>query len=463
MSLFCKRRRSMTRISFSDDFLWGTATSAYQIEGAWNEGGKGESIWDRFAHTPGRIKDGSTGDIACDHYHLFTEDIALMRDLGLRAYRFSISWPRIFPLGKGAVNQQGLDFYSRLTDCLLEAGIEPLVTLYHWDLPQALEDVGGWANRDIAHWFGEYAAVVARKLGDRVELWTTMNEPQIFSMFGYYTGEHAPGLMDPSRYLSVSHYINLAHGEGVTAIRAQASDAKVGTVLQLPPIYPRSESEKDQKAARVMDGLMNRWYAEPVLIGSYPADILELLNPLGLPIMDGDLDRIYQPLDFVGLNLYTRAFAYHEPAVPLTEAMIDRDYRVPGATYTDYGWEVYPKAIYGSLLRFKKEWGDPPVYVTENGMARQDEIIDGHVNDQERIEFLTAYLAQVRRAMNDGVKVKGYFSWSFMDNFEWNEGYTKRFGIVYVDYATRERTPKASAYWYRNLIESGGYEWDRGV
>jgi beta-glucosidase len=453
----------MARISFPDDFLWGVATSAYQIEGAWNEDGKGESIWDRFAHTAGRIKDGSTGDVTCDHYHLFREDIALMRALGIRAYRFSISWPRILPLGKGSVNRQGLDFYSRLTDCLLEAGIAPLVTLYHWDLPQALEDLGGWANRDIARWFGDYAARVARHLGDRVELWVTLNEPQIVSLFGYYTGEHAPGYIDPLKYLPASHHINLAHGEGVTAIRAEASSVKVGTVLQLPPIYPRSESEEDQRAARVMDGLMNRWYAEPVLIGRYPKDILELFRPLNLPIDDRDMQRIYQPLDFVGLNLYTRLFAYHEPAVPLTHAMVDREYRVPGSTYTDYGWEVYPHSLYETLVRFKEEWGDPAIYVTENGMASQTKVIDGQVNDQERIEFLDAYLAQVRRAMHDGVKVKGYFVWSFMDNFEWNEGFTMRFGMVHVDFATRERLPKASAYWYRNLIKSGGYEGIRGL
>jgi beta-glucosidase len=335
----------MARILFPHDFLWGTATSAYQIEGAWNDGGKGESIWDRFAHTEGRIRDCTTGDVACDHYHLFKDDIALMRELGLGAYRFSISWPRILPLGKGKVNQQGIDFYSRLTDCLLEAGIAPLVTLYHWDLPQALEDLGGWANRDIAHWFGEYAAVVARHVGDRIGLWVTLNEPQIFSMFGYYTGEHAPGYIDPMKYLTASHYLNLAHGEGVCAIRAEVSSAKVGTVLQLPPLYPRSETEEDEKATRIMDGLMNRWYAEPVLIGTYPADILEILKPFNLPIREGDMERIYQPLDFVGLNLYTRLFVYHEPVVPLTEAMIDRDYRVPGAVYTTYGWEVYPQTV----------------------------------------------------------------------------------------------------------------------
>ena len=446
----------MSRISFPADFLWGTATSSYQIEGAWNEGGKGESIWDRFAHTPGKIKDGSTGDVACNHYHRYREDVSLMSELGLKAYRFSVSWPRILPLGKGSVNQEGLDFYSGLTDCLLEAGIKPLVTLYHWDLPQALDDLGGWANRDIAGWFADYAAVVAERLGDRVELWATLNEPQVFSMLGYFIGEHAPGLIDPLKYLSVSHNINLSHGESVTAIRAHSSIARVGTVLQIPPVYPRSDSIEDRKAARFMDGFLNRWYAEPVLLGSYPADVMDLVEEHTSPVRDGDLERIHQPLDFAGLNLYTRMFAYHDPNIPLAQAMVDDQHQIPGAVYTNFGWEVYPKAIYESLMRFKNEWGDLPVYITENGMSNQDTVVNGEVKDPERIAYLAAYLAQVRRAMDEGVKVKGYFLWSFMDNFEWAEGYTQQFGLVHVDFATLQRTPKASAYWYQNLIESGG-------
>lgn len=448
----------MARISFPDDFLWGTATSSYQIEGAWQADGKGESIWDRFAHTPGKIKDGSNGDVACDHYHKYKEDVALMRELGLRGYRFSVSWPRILPLGKGQVNQQGLDFYSRLTDTLLEAGIEPLLTLYHWDLPQALDNLGGWANRDIARWFGDYAAQVARALGDRVKLWTTLNEPQIFGMLGYATGEHAPGSTDQLQYLHLSHYINLAHGEGVAAIRSEASAAQVGCVLQLPPIHPRSDSDEDRKAARVMDGLMNRWYAEPVLVGRYPEDILEIFQELDLPIREGDLERIHQPLDFAGLNLYSRLFAYHDPNIPLMEAMLDFNYRIPGAPYTHFGWEIYPESIYESLMRFKNEWGDLEVYVTENGTAAKDKLVDGEVNDQERIDYLAAYVAEVGRAMDHGVKVKGYFQWSFMDNFEWAEGYGSRWGIVHVDYDSLVRTPKASAHWYRDLIRAGGYD-----
>lgn len=448
----------MARIWFPKDFLWGTATSSYQIEGAWKEDGKGESIWDRFTHTPGKIVDGSTGDVACDHYHKYGEDVALMRELGLQAYRFSVSWPRILPRGKGEVNSRGLDFYSRLTDTLLEAGIEPLVTLYHWDLPQALQDLGGWSNRDVAHWLADYASVVVRALGDRIELWTPLNEPQIFGMLGHFTGQHAPGIADPLQYLLASHHINLAHGEGVAAIRNEASGAKVGCVLQLPPIHPRSDSDEDRRAARILDGLMNRWYAEPVLIGSYPEDILDSLKDLELPIREGDLEHIHQPLDFAGLNLYSRLFAHHDPSVPLIEATLDFDHRIPGASYTHFGWEIHPESIHESLMRFKNEWGDPPVYVTENGLATDDRLVGGEVNDRERIDFLGAYLSEVRRAMDDGVKVKGYFQWSLMDNFEWAEGYTSRWGIVHVDFSSLRRTPKASAYWYRDLIASGGYD-----
>ncbi len=450
----------MARVTFPDDFLWGTATSSYQIEGAWDRDGKGESIWDRFSHTPGRIADGSTGDTACDHYHRYRDDVALMRAMGLQAYRFSVSWPRILPAGKGPVNTAGLDFYSRLTDCLLEAGIQPLVTLYHWDLPLALHDLGGWANRDVAGWFGDYAAAVSRRLGDRVELWATLNEPQVFAMLGYFMGEHAPGITDPLKYLEVSHYINLAHGAGVQAIRAEAPSARVGTVLQLPPVYPRSDTEEDEKAARTLDGLLNRWYTEPVLIGRYPEDILDILRPLNLPIREEDMKQIHQPLDFAGLNLYTRVFAYHDPGVPLFEAMLDEHHPVPGAEYTAFDWEIYPPAIFESLMRFKNEWGDPPVYVTENGMANEDQLVQGRVEDTKRIRYLASYLAQVRRAMDQGVKVRGYFLWSFMDNFEWAEGYTKRFGIVHVDFDTLERTPKASAAWYSDLIRKGEYTWE---
>lgn len=447
----------MSKVSFPEDFLWGTATASYQIEGARDEGGKGESIWDRFSHTPDKIKNNETGDVACDHYHRYRDDVALMRDLKLNAYRFSISWPRILPEGKGKVNREGMDFYSKLVDELLAAGITPLATLYHWDLPYALHEKGGWTNRDIAGWFGDYASCVAEGLADRVKLWTTMNEPGIFSLLGYMIGDHAPGIKDPLQYFPASHHINLAHGQGVMAIRAASSSAQVGTVLQVPPVYPSTDSEEDIRAARLMDGLMNRWYAEPVLIGSYPRDLLELIKPL-CKIEEGDMEKIFQPLDFAGMNIYTRIFAKHDKDVPLLEATIDFAHKVEGAEYTTYGWEVYPHSIYESLLRFKNEWGDPVVYVTENGAACDDKVIDGEVDDRPRIEYLEKYLAEVRHALDDGVKVKGYFLWSFMDNFEWSQGYSIRFGLVHVDHDTQKRTPKKSAFWYRDMIENRGYE-----
>ena len=447
----------MSKIEFPDDFLWGAATASYQIEGAVKEGGRGESIWDRFSHTPGKIKNGDTGDIACDHFHLYENDVRLMKEIGLQSYRFSISWPRIFPTGKGKVNQAGLDFYSKLVDELINSGIEPLITLYHWDLPQALEDDGGWANPDIVGRFADYAGTVSKHLGDRVKMWTTFNEPGIFGVLGYLIGQHAPGHKDPGKYFKACHHINLAHGEGVIALRSEAKDPKVGTVLQLGPFHPITDSEGDIRAARNLDGLMNRWYAEPVTVGTYPADFLEMVKPL-VPIQDGDMEKIHQPLDFIGLNLYTRMFAKHDNNVPLLESAVVEDYRVSGADYTEMGWEIYPPSIYETLMRFKTEWGDPEVYITENGAAFDDHLEDGSVNDQDRIDFYKAYLAEVKHAMDDGIKVKGYFAWSLLDNFEWAHGYKKRFGLIYTDYKTQERTPKASTFWYRDVIRNRGYE-----
>ena len=445
----------MSFLSFPGDFLWGAATSSYQIEGAAKEACKGESIWDRFVHTPGKIAGNDNGDTACDHFHRYRDDVSLMREMRLQAYRFSISWPRILPNGSGKIEQRGLDFYSSLVDELLAAGIKPFITLYHWDLPQALEDKGGWANRDIAGWFGDYASAVARAIGDRVPFFTTLNEPGIFSVLGYLTGRHAPGHEDPGRYFKACHHINLAHGVAAEALRAD-SKAEVGTVLQLGPFHPRGDSEEDLEAARKLDGLFNRWYAEPVTLGKYPEDMMELFGGM-VPIEPKDMERISTPLDFIGMNIYTRMWAYHAPEVPLLEAMVDEKYRVQGAKYTEMGWEVYPEAMHEALMRFKNEWGDPPVYITENGAAFDDKVVAGGVRDQDRIDYYKAYLEQVRRAMDEGVDVKGHLAWSLMDNFEWAEGYTKRFGLVHVDFETLARTPKASAFWYREVIENGGF------
>jgi beta-glucosidase len=445
----------MSKVEFPADFLWGAATASYQIEGGWKEGGKGESIWDRFSHTPGKVARDENGDVACDHYRLWRDEIALMKEMKLKAYRFSISWPRVMPNGRGAVEQRGIDFYSRLIDELLANNIQPLPTLYHWDLPQSLEDLGGWPNRDVAKWFADYAHVIARALGDRLEMMTTFNEPSIFSVCGYLIGEHAPGYADPMKYFPASHHINLAHGLAVEAIRAEVKN-KVGTVLQLGPFHPKGDSELDGRAAHRLDGLMNRWYADPVTVGTYPKDMLELIGGL-VPIKDGDMKTIHQPLDFIGLNLYTRHAAYHDPNTPLLEAQADECYP-SNREHTAMNWEVYPESIYETLMRFPSEWGDPEVYITENGAAFEDMVENGGVRDDRRINYLKLYLEQVRRAMDEGVKVKGYFVWSFLDNFEWSLGYDKRFGLVHVDYETLRRTPKASAFWYRELIENGYFE-----
>ncbi|MFO8057788.1 MAG: GH1 family beta-glucosidase [bacterium] len=444
-------------VSFPSDFLFGAATSSYQIEGAHDRDGKGESIWDRFSHIPGKIKDGTTGDLACDHYYRYQRDVDLMKELGHEAYRFSISWPRVLPKGQGRPNTAGLDFYSRLVDALLDAGIQPFVTLYHWDLPQALQEKGGWSSRDIAGWFADYANLMARNLADRVQHWITLNEPQIFSTLGYLLGQHAPGINDPGQYFRASHFINLAHGRAVEAIRDESDMARIGTVLQLPPVHPSTDSDKDVEAARIMDGFLNRWYAEPVLLGRYPQDMLDLFSPLDLPVEEGDMEVIYKPLDFAGLNLYTRLFACHDPDTPLLESRIDFGHRVPGSRYTDFGWEVYPPSMFESLMRFKDEWGDPEVYITENGSAEAERPVNGVVDDKDRIDYLSSYLYEVARAMDKGVKVKGYFAWSLMDNFEWSEGFTKRFGVCRTDFDTLERTPKKSALWYRELIANRGF------
>ena len=440
-------------MQFPNDFVWGTATAAYQIEGAAGEDGRGESIWDRFSHTPGKTRNGDHGDVACDHYHRYREDVAAMQALGVGAYRFSVSWPRVLPLGSGAVNRTGLDFYSRLVDALLEANVTPFLTLYHWDLPQALQDRGGFAAREIADWFGDYASVVGRALGDRVKHFIPLNEPQVFSVFGYLTGEHAPGVQDFATYGRVCHHVHLAHGAAVRALRAEVPGARIGTALQTPPIDPLTGSDEDRAAAQRFDGFFNRWYIDPILLGRYPEDTLEWLAPLGVPIEDGDLSRIHEPLDFVGLNNYTRMFVRAEPGPGLGAALAGK-HRVPGARYTAMGWEIYPEGLYQLLMRFCTEYGNPPLYVTENGGAFADLVEDGAIHDRDRIELLREYIAAMARAMHDGARVAGYFVWSLLDNFEWAHGYAKRFGLIHVDYATGKRTPKDSARWYRELIAS---------
>ncbi len=439
---------------FPPTFVWGAATSAYQIEGAWDEDGKGESIWDRFSHTPGKIANGDTGDIACDHYHRWREDLALMRDLGLRAYRFSISWPRILPSGRGRVNPRGLGFYSRLVDGLLEAGIQPYVTLYHWDLPQALQDVGGWPARGTAEAFAEYADVVSRHLGDRVRHWMTLNEPFVSAFIGYLDGRHAPGHTDLDEALAAAHHLLLAHGLAVPILRRNVPGAEVGIALNLTTAMPASQSHADVAAARVRDGMINRWFLDPIAGRCYPSDMVAHFGRPMPFVHEGDLETIAAPLDFLGVNYYARAIVRSDA---VAESENEPQTVFPSAEHTDLGWEVWPEGLYQMLVRLHRDYEFPALYVTENGAAYRDEIsADGRVDDPKRIAYLRRHILAVARAMAEGVPVRGYFVWSLMDNFEWAHGYGPRFGIVYVDYATQRRIPKASAFWYRNVIQSNG-------
>jgi beta-galactosidase len=432
---------------FPPDFLWGAATAAYQVEGATHADGRGESVWDRFAATPGKVRGGDTGEIACDFYHRYPEDIALMRELGLGAFRFSISWPRVFPNGRGPLNQAGLDFYDRLVDELLAAGIEPFPTLFHWDTPQALEDAGGWPVRTTAEAFVEYAETVVARLGDRVRHWTTHNEPGVVSSHGYGFGVHAPGRADEADAVAAAHHLLLSHGWAVEAIRRLAPTASVGLALDLAQPYPASDSAEDLAAAWQIDGEHNRWFLDPVFRGSYPADLVERNELVAPHVRDGDLEAIAAPIDFLGVNNYFRT---------VVAAGGDRPRLLrPEAQYTDMDWEVYPDGLYRLLVRVTEDYSPPALYVTENGAAFGDvRGHDGKVHDPERTAYVEAYLDAVARAAAEGAPVKGYFVWSLLDNFEWDSGYSKRFGIVYVDYPTLERVPKDSFYWYRDFIAS---------
>jgi beta-glucosidase len=440
--------------SLPEDFGWGVSTSAYQIEGAVTEGGRGVSIWDTFCRQPGKIAGGDTGDVACDHYHRWREDLELLGELGVNLYRFSISWPRVMPTGKGPLNQEGVDFYSRLVDGLLEHGITPLITLYHWDLPQALEDEGGWGSRDTALRFGEYAAAMFDKLGDRAPLWITHNEPWVTSFMAYVSGIKAPGTLDDwPLAVRVSHHLLLSHGLSVQALRASgAGGAKIGLAPNLHPTYPLTESEEDAAAAVLWDGFQNRWFLDPVFKGGYPEDMLARYEQFGFEdaVEDGDLATISAPTDFLGVNFYHHLKVHFDPA-SVYLGMANVPVRLP---LTQMGWEVTPEALHDLLLRLKRDYGDVDIYITENGAAYPDEWKDGAavVQDPLRVEYLSGHIESVRRAVGDGVSVKGYCVWSLYDNFEWEKGYAMRFGLYYVDYPTQRRIPKQSALWYRDQI-----------
>lgn len=447
---------------FPDQFVWGAATSAYQIEGAATEDGRGESIWDRFAAGAGNIEDGSDGSVACDHYHRWSEDLDLMAELGLAAYRFSIAWPRVLPTGRGAVNQAGLAFYDRLVDGLLERGITPWATLYHWDLPQALEDAGGWPARDIVDAYVEYADVVTRRLGDRVKHWITQNEPWIIANLGYDSGVHAPGRKDLGDMLATAHHVLLAHGRAVPVIRENAPGSKVGITLNLVPGHAASDGDDDRAAAQLFDGFFNRWYLDPLYRGAYPEDVvahyrgrLKGGDPLAA-VQPGDLEAIGAPTDFLGINYYSRVVVRHETGEDgeMVAAGVKHEGHV-----TDMGWEVYPDGLTELLVRVHEDYAPGVIAITENGAAYSASPNgDGQIHDELRIEYLHGHLTACHRAIEAGVPLGGYFVWSLFDNFEWSHGYAMRFGITWVDYATQRRIPKRSAHWYRDVVERNGLD-----
>lgn len=445
----------MTRINFPPDFAWGTATASYQIEGAWDEDGKGESIWDRFTHTPGNILNGDSGDIACDHYHRYPQDIALMKKLGLKAYRFSLSWPRIYPDGSRKANRAGLDFYGRLVDELLANDIEPYITLYHWDLPQALQDKGGWANREIVDHFSSYAGTAVEALGDRVNKWMIFNEPAVFIFLGYLAGVHPPNLRDGALAMKASHIANLAQAEAFRRMKRVRPTATVGTALSMSAAYPATDSAEDVTAADRYHALNNVWFLEPLLKGRYPEPFLQPLDLERIGVQPGDMEAVRADLDFIGINLYFRALVKGDPG-DIQRGL--RQIHVENARRDEFGWEFYPEALYTMIKRIAAEYVGKPIYVTENGCSYSDGPgEDGQVNDQRRVEYYAGFLSQVARAMKEGADVRGYFAWSLMDNFEWVYGYRHRFGLIHTDYETQKRTIKRSGHWYRDVIKRGGY------
>ena len=450
------------KIVFPKDFLWGSATASYQIEGAWNKHGKGESTWDRFTHTPGKIKNNDDGDVANDHYRLWKKDIGLMKKLGLRAYRFSIAWPRILPAGRGKVNQKGIDFYSRLVDGLLDANITPFATLFHWDLPQVLEDEGGWAVRSTADAFVEYTDAITRALGDRVKNWATHNEPSVVAWLGYETGVHAPGLRDIKLAVRAAHHLLLSHGLAVPVIRRNSPNSEAGIVLNIGWKVPASKSAMDMESARLDDGRWFRWFADPVYGRGYPADMVEFYaNQGALPngmdfVQAGDMKVIAAPTDFIGLNYYGRNL--HRIDSPDNDPQIDFPLPKTPEHWTEMDWENYPDGLSGSLARVYFDYQPRKIYITENGASYSTPPDKkGNVPDIHRTNYLKTHFAAAHRAMQAGVPLAGYFVWSLMDNFEWSFGFGQRFGIVWVDFETQKRILKDSAKWYKTVIKKNGF------
>jgi beta-glucosidase len=440
--------------AFPEGFLWGAATSAYQIEGSPLADGAGPSIWQRFSHSPGRTHEGQTGDVACDHYRRYRDDVRLMAELGLNAYRFSISWSRMLPEGTGRVNEAGLGFYDRLVDALLEHGIRPNATLYHWDLPAALDDRGGWLNRDVADWFADYARAAFRRLGDRVPMWATLNEPWVVTDGGYLHGALAPGHRNLFEAPIATHNLMRAHGAAVQAYRAEAKET-IGLVVNLEPKVPATYRAEDLEATRRADAYMNRQYLDPVFFGTYPEELADIFGEAWPEHSAEDMALIRQPLDFLGINYYTRGVTKHDAAnLPVENGYV----RQPEHTYTETGWEVHAPALTELLLWVKERYGALPLYITENGAAFYDppRTVDGVIEDPLRVAYYRDHLRAAHDAIRQGVDLRGYFAWSLLDNYEWSLGYTKRFGIVHVDFETQRRTPKSSARFYSDVIRTHG-------
>ena len=452
--------------AFPPDFLWGTATSAYQIEGATREDGRGLSIWDSFAATPGKTYQGETGDIAINHYHTMEQDVTLMAEMGLNAYLFSISWPRVLPSGVGTANARGLDFYDRLVDTLLARSITPLIKLYHWDLPQALHERGGWLERDTAYAFADYAEVVAERLGDRVDWWLTHNEPWCSSYLGYGIGIHAPGICDLQSAVVAAHHVLLSHGLALPRLRAHTRpSAHLGIAIDCYPVYPGDERPETRTSVERADIFRNRWFLDPVFRGSYPDGLFADMAVYPPHMEENDLSIISTPIDFLGVNYYSRMLVRSpEQTNAPTLLPVETNERqppyvevtpIPGASYTEMGWEIYPDGLATTLQRLHHDYAPADLLITENGAAFQDHW-DGnnHVNDPRRVQYLREHIQAVEQALQQGVPMRGYFAWSLMDNYEWTEGYSKRFGMVYVDYPTQRRIIKDSGHWYASFIAS---------
>lgn len=441
--------------TFPDNFMWGVATSAYQIEGAPAEDGKGESIWDRFVRTPGRISNNDTGDVACDSYHRLDDDLALLKALGVKSYRFSIAWTRVLPQGTGEINQKGLAYYRRLVDGLVSAGIRPVATLYHWDLPQALEDRGGWPNRDMADYFADYAALMAKELGGKVKHWALFNEPKSFVEMGYGLGLWAPGRQDPQAFFAASHVVNLAQGKAFRAMKAVDPTLKIGTAIDVSPVYPMTSSAQDKQAAQRQSAFTNLWYIVPALTGTYPQNVINAEQEAWMKRQPGDERLVLCPFDFIGLNNYTQGRAFAGTDANSTPPYTQSDWGNGDYPKTDIGWTIPPHALYDIIMLIHRAAPGVPIEITENGAAYNDgPNAGGKVNDKRRIAYYRLCLSQVLQAIRDGAQVQGYHAWSLMDNFEWLTGYSMRFGLVHVDYKTQKRTIKESGKWYARVIKA---------